>query len=82
MFDSFAVVKIIEFQNESDRARWKKDEDAFYRELGGDPFERASMIWRYLRWMFSIGPGNKKDRRNVRRSVVNACGNVSDQAAR
>jgi hypothetical protein len=78
MFDWIAVVKIIELQNTSDRARWKRDEDAFYRELGDNPFERLAVIWRYLGGIFAAGAGNKKDRRNIRRSVSNAYGEVCD----
>ena len=78
MFDWFAVVKIIELHNKSDCERWKRDEDAFYRELGGNPFERLAVVWRYLGGIFAAGAGNKKDRRNIRRSVSNAYGEVSD----
>jgi hypothetical protein len=82
MFDTFAIVRIVELQNKSDRARWKKDEDAFYRELGGNPFERLAVIWRYVRGISAIRAGNKKDRRNIRRSVSNAYCDGCDQAAR
>jgi hypothetical protein len=78
MFDWFAVVKIIELQNTSDRERWERDEDAFYRELGDNPFERLAAIWRYFRGMSAVAAPNKKDRRNIRRSVSNACCEVCD----
>lgn len=32
MFDQIVIVKIIEMQNEADRRRWRKNEDAFYRD--------------------------------------------------
>jgi hypothetical protein len=83
MFDSFAIVKIIELQNEADRERWKKDEAAFYRELGDTRFERLSLVWRFIvRLPDTLAGLHKKDRRNLRRSVSNACGGACDQAAR
>ncbi|PZM11959.1 hypothetical protein CPY51_17765 [Rhizobium tubonense] len=81
MFDHFAIVKIIELQNKADRERWKKDEASFYRELGDDPFDRFAAIWRYLRGITAAAK-NKTDRRNIHRSVSNACNEVCDQAAR
>jgi hypothetical protein len=82
MFDSFAIIKIIELQNEADRERWKKDESAFYRELGDTKFERLAVVWRYLGGLSAAAAGNKIDRRNIRRSVSNAYCDACDQAAR
>jgi hypothetical protein len=78
MFDTFAIVKMIELQNKSDRERWRKDEGAFYRELSGNRFKRLAVVWRCLAGIFAAGAANKKDRRNIRRSVSNACCKVCD----
>lgn len=80
MFDNFAIVKLIEMQNEIDRARWRKDEDAFYRDLAGGDEARFSSVWRRFRGL--VSQKRETDRRDIRRPVSNACCEVCDQAAR
>jgi hypothetical protein len=53
LFDNFAIVKLIEMQNEIDRARWRKDEDAFYRDLAGGDEARFSSVWKRFRGLIS-----------------------------
>jgi hypothetical protein len=53
LFDNFAIVKLIEMQNEIDRARWRKDEDAFYRDLAGGDEARFSSVWRRFQGLIS-----------------------------
>lgn len=49
MFDHIAIVKCIELKNEQDRARWRHNEDEFYRDLGHSPFEALAAICRRMR---------------------------------
>ena len=49
MFDSIVIVKIIEMQNDAERRRWRRDEDAFYSDLDCAFGYRFIRVWRRIR---------------------------------
>lgn len=82
MFDQIVLVKIIEMQNDADRLRWRKDEDAFYRDLAHSPGDRFIQFWLRLRSIrLRIGE-NKTDRQLRTDPLSNTCSHAPNQAAR
>jgi hypothetical protein len=82
MFDAIVLVKIIEMQNEADRRRWRKDEDAFYHDLGRDFGGRFIHFWRHILPGMTTGADKKKDRGLPTDPLLNACSDRTNQAAR
>jgi hypothetical protein len=82
MFDQIVLVKIIEMQNEADRRRWRKDEDAFYRDLGHDFGGRFIDFWRHILPGATTGANKKKDRQLPTGPLLNACDGGTNHAAR
>jgi hypothetical protein len=81
MFDQIVLLKIIEMQNEADRRR-RKDEDAFYRDLGHDFGGRFRHFWRHILSGMTPGADKKKDRGLPTGPLLNAGRDRTNHAAR
>lgn len=82
MFNQIALVRIIDMQNEADRRRWRKDENAYYEDLGYDAGYRLLRFWRRIRFGAAAEPDKKTDPQLPTGPLFNTCDDGTNQAAR